>query len=296
MEALTLTINPSAKVTWHPIGDYGTVVMQVDDFLLDPEAIRSLALSLAYSNPSSGQDYYPGLRSTVSLAGSIDLIHWVGERILENLFPKGDRPPEVSLQGGTGCLFCIKTINAKDVPANFHDQHSDGSAWIATVLHLSHSEEARGTAFWEHRPSGLQHCSRADPVMSRRLETRLGLRFSRQLDVAFVRGAPIFESSDIYSKLFVRKEGRTAFSAEEDEHWKLLKFVPARFNRLVAYPAWQIHSIVDESRVSNPSRENARLTMNQFLNYPFKREAVCCSPYPRSIYRPVEGLAIINGP
>jgi hypothetical protein len=295
MNALKLRINPDAEITWHPIGQYGTTVLQVDNFLEQPDEVRAFALSLAYSVP---QDYYPGLRSYATLDGAADLTRWVGERMLERLFPEGGPPPEICLQGGTGCMFSVKAFDT-EVPPNFHDQHADSLNWMATVLHLSHVEQGRGTAFWEHRPSGLQHWARADPIMNRRLEATLGLRLGAQLDRAFARGIPLFEAAEIYSKLFARNPARKAFSAREDADWKLLKLVPARFNRLVAYPAWQLHSIVDELPQSQVSLQTARLTINQFLFYPFesqtfKSELPGSSPYPLSAYRHVDGLVMMH--
>ena len=56
-----LEINPNAELTWHPIGDFGTEVLQVDNVLANPDAIRAFALNLAFGMPM-GDDYYPGLR------------------------------------------------------------------------------------------------------------------------------------------------------------------------------------------------------------------------------------------
>lgn len=286
-----LQINPQAQVTWHPIGDFGTEVLQVDDFLTNPSGLREFALKLAYYMPTA-DDYYPGFRSFVTLPGSNELLNWLGDIILSRLFPSVARPPEIVLQGGVASLFSIKTLSADRVPPNFHDQHSDSNCWMASVVHLGQDDNARGTAFWEHKPSGLQHWCRADPVMSRRLEANLGLRLSDQLNGCFRRSVPVYEASDI-QRLFAKKATRVPFSAHEDDDWRLLSFVPAKFNRLVAYPAWQLHSIVDGTVTEMLTVENMRLTMNPFLNYPFARGSIR-SPYPAEMYRRVEGLSVVR--
>ena len=128
--------------------------------------------------------------------------------------------------------------------------------------------------------------------MNRRLEADLGLRLSEQLMRCFRKGLPLYEASDVQA-MFARKPSRVPFSAHEDDDWRLLKFLPAKFNRLVAYPAWQLHSIVDGSATEKLTIENMRLTMNPFLNYPFERRSLR-SPYPAEMYHPVEGLSVIR--
>lgn len=284
---VSLKINPNATITWHEIGEYGTAVLQVDDFLTNPSEIRAFALSLTYSPPWD-DDYYPGIATSVNLHSGLELLRWVSEQALLKRFSKGNRPADIQYQGGTPCFFMVKTIDADEVPETFFEQHADTTYWLSTVLHLSEYHESRGTAFWEHRHTGLQHWSRADPIMARRLEATLGLRLSEQLDEAFRRGAPLYESADM-AKIFRRKSGRPPFSAREDENWRLLGFVPSKFNRLVAYPSWQIHSIVDEAHCGPLTVENMRFTMNQFISYPFPRAAPR-SAYPTPVYRSVAGL------
>ena len=76
---------------------------------------------------------------------------------------------------------------------------------------------------------------------------------------------------------------------EDDDTWKRVGYIPAKFNRLVVYPTWQIHSIVDRTNPNILNAETIRLTINQFVDYPFPRELTSPDAFPSSIYRPVEG-------
>ena len=136
---------------------------------------------------------------------------------------------------------------------------------------------------WEHRATGLQQWIATDPVRMRRLET-FGLKLGEQLASAAAR-TPAFRNADVERLLRTRRGGRRWFSTDEDDDWRLTAYVPARFNRLVVYPTWQIHSVVDTSGLA-PTRDDARLTYNQMVEFPIARELTRSrTPYPRAFYR-----------
>jgi hypothetical protein len=123
-----------------------------------------------------------------------------------------------------------------------------------------------------------------------RLESFLGLRLTAKLPEALM-SIPAFDTGMMEKLIFRPIPGRKPFSIAEDENWKLLKFVPAKFNRLVVYPTWQIHSVIDELDPEILTVENMRLTMNQFVEYPLS-EGIAPSKlkYPRHFYRSIAGL------
>lgn len=288
---MRLEINPQAKVSWHPIGDHGTEVLEVEDFLANAEEVRQYALDLDYDLAPRG-DYYPGRKALASVRGSRECVQWVAERALERLFPHGRPPFLVTSDLRSRCTFAMLAFDWAKRPANFVDQHTDNKSWLATVLHLSHECEGRGTAFWEHRPSGMQHWFEGiDAVQIERLEQFLGLRLKTQLERALMRG-PAFSMSQLGQVILHKpRPNRTPMSLEEDTDWRLLAYRPAAFNRLVAFPTWQLHSIVDTSRHPTLTVGNVRLTLNQFAEFPVPDDAAQRGPtYPREGYVPVEGL------
>jgi hypothetical protein len=287
---MRLRINANAAITWHQVGDCGTWVMVVDEFLDNADELREFALSLCYNVPAKG-DYYPGLKAFATLQGSSEAVQWVAERMLEKLHAAKDRPPYLTTADlRSKCTFAILACDRKKIPNDFMDQHTDNASWLATVLHLSLISESRGTALWKHRPSGLHTWLPGDIVQVQRLEDALGLRLMEQLARA-VQQVPVF-STDAVQRLFRPNKQRRPFSIDEDEQWELLQYVPAKFNRLVAYPTWQIHSVVDTTEYERLTVENMRLTVNQTVEYPVPREFLPAgSTYPWEFFRTVEGLA-----
>jgi len=285
---MRLELDPGCTIAWQPIDDHGTHAMIVDDFLREPEALRELALSLGYAVPAH-PDHYPGYKAYASLAGAADVKRWIADQVLDHLYPDGRpdlfRTDQYDAQGAFSVFACDRAAPPRDL----EDQHTDGFAWLAAVLHLSHAVADRGTAMWEHRPTRLQQWLATDPMRMHALERRLGLRLGVQLQ-RLAGTVPIASNGDVV-RLFRPAPGRRPFTAVEDDQWRLLAYVPARFNRLVVYPTWQIHSVVDASAVDAPGIEDARLTFNLMVEYPFDRSltrARTC--YPDDFYRPVRGL------
>ena len=288
---MELRINPQARVRWFRIGRFGTLVMVVDDAVERPEELRHYALSLSYNIPKVG-DYYPGLKAVASVPGCHAMGRWAAETTLARLHGHKKRPPYLTTEHlWSPCQFAVMTCDPRRLPDDYVDQHTDNSAWLASVLHLSHECASRGTAFWAHRPTGLESWlpnttgSRTpmDTVHIVRLEEALGLRLTEQL-----HGKSIIGSHGV-ANIFKARPKRRRMSMEEDSQWRLLRYVPAKFNRLVVYPTWQIHSLVDASPPRRLDTDNVRLTMNQFIDYPMPLGAF--SQYPWHSYRRVAGLS-----
>ena len=63
------------------------------------------------------------------------------------------------------------------------------------------------------------------------------------------------------------------------------------FNRLVAYPGYQLHSLIDTTGFLDLTVENARLTMNQYIGMPFQRDVVGGGGvFDTEAYGEIEGL------
>jgi hypothetical protein len=280
--------NPAATASWVEIDDHGTHALVLDDFLAEPDPVRAFARNLAFQPPAS-PDNYPGVKAYVSLAGAARLKQTIAERFLARLFPLGRSPALRTDQYDAHGAFCAFACDRAAPPVGLEDLHTDGFAWLAAVLHLAPEVEGRGTAMWEHRPSGLQQWLATDPVRLASIERVLGLRLTTQLAHATTR-VPLFSNADA-AQLFRTPTTRRPFTTDEDATWRLRAYVPARWNRLVVYPTWQIHSVVDTSPCERPTFDDARLTFNMMIEYPFARELTRSRPpYPAGFYRSVAGL------
>lgn len=286
---MRIRLNSKAKPVWHKIATDGTQVLVVDDFLSNADELREYAEKLSYHVPVAG-DYYLGLKAFATLDGAGDLVKWVGEQTLQRMFPE-KRPPFLATNDlRPFCQFSVLAYNAKQLPNNYVEQHTDGTSWLATILHLSRHNNHRGTALWEHRPTGIHSWYRGDLVQNLQLEQFLGLRFREQIQRAF-ETTPAFTMEMLRAMIFRSNGDRKPFSLEENSDWRLLQYIPAKFNRLVAYPTWQIHSVIDTTNIQELSIDNMRLTMNNFVEYPFPKEVLPnSSTHNWNLYKKVDGL------
>jgi hypothetical protein len=289
---MKLEMNAAATAKWHTLAS-GNHVLVVDDFLADAQALRDFGLGLAYRPPST-PDRYPGWKAYASLPGAAATKTWAAEQMLARLYhslPGGPPPGFHTGDYDAMGVFSVFAAPRGNLAEAGEDQHTDGFAWLAMVLHLTHTtDDRRGTALWEHRPTGVSHWLRTDPVRMQILELGLGLRMGSQLAAA-ARRVPSASLDAEGRFLFRPRPGRRPFTNLEDEEWKLLGWIPARWNRMVIYPTWQIHSVVDMSDDADLSVENARLTYNQMVEYPMARETRSDrTVYERGFYRVVRGL------
>jgi len=287
-----LDLNPKATVGWHDIGQ-GVQILVIDDALSDPERVRQFAWQQEYHLPGANE-YYPGWISSARIKGDTKYFREIGEIFLQKIWPSG-RPSAIS----AGRLvprtsFAVFGMDPQAAAAQkYIDQHVDGAFWLAGVTYLfdDHAPGTRGTAFWKHAPFNLQTFCAGDMASIAYREKVLGLKVFDQLK----ESALLFPSHD--SKEIAKAvmdgdpRGRRLFSLEENENWKLVKFVEAKFNRLVAYPSSQFHSIVDTTQIDGLSRENARLTYNGLLPYPYPAAIVPKLPYAGG-YRNVADLVV----
>jgi hypothetical protein len=113
----------------------GISVLVIDDFLRDPEALRTMALGLNYSETGP----YPGRTSVerINLAGVEAELSTIVREPLEAMAAHGK------------CRIALANDNR---PAKIH---VDPSHWSG-ILYLTHPEDCRGgTEFYRHLPTGM---------------------------------------------------------------------------------------------------------------------------------------------
>ena len=290
-----IQMNANATFEWCEIGD-GLPILIIDDALEDPERVRQHAWQSRFYLPGLPREYYPGWKASAAMPGEAAFVQSVGKRFLDRLWPDG-WPQVLSLDDLIlSSAFSVFGLNrATATEHGFIDQHFDGGGiyfWIALVTYLFESEDGpgeRGTAFWRHKPTGLQSFFTGDLLQAVRSEQLLGMRFLEPLREA-QRGISANNLEAAGKAILESKGKRKLFSLEEDENWALLKFVEAKFNRTVAYPTWQFHSAVDTVDAPRLSTRNARLTYNTFVSNPFPANMRPQPEYTGGGYLKVEGM------
>jgi hypothetical protein len=295
--AAPVTLSQSAKVSWQELEGAGDLpLLVIDDALEDPHRVREIAWNSRFHLPGP-RDYYPGWQASAQMAGEKRLIQQLGRLFLDRLWSRNWPPPltvDDLVPHSTFSAFGMDHAVARR--NGYIDQHVDTFSWIAVVTYLfEHDERSgidRGTAFWKHRPTNLQTFFLGDLLQAAQIEQLFGLRFIDPFRKASVRLRAATMAEAQKQILENASSDRRLFSLEEDSTWKLLKFVPARFNRMVAYPTWQFHSIIDTSPTHTLSTSNARLTYNTFIPYPVPAGLGPQSEYRGGGYAPIDGMNV----
>lgn len=292
-----VSLSKNAKFSWHELeGAGGLPLLMIDDALEDPHHVRETAWNSRFHLPGPNE-YYPGWQASAQMSGEKRLIQELAKAFLDRLWPRGWPPPLSVSDLVPHSTFSVFGMDHDVASRNgYIDQHVDTYSWIAVVTYLFEHDETsgadRGTAFWKHRPTDLRTFFLGDLLQASQIEHLFGLRFIDDFRRASVRLRAASMEEAQKQILENPASVRRLFSLEEDNTWKLLKFVPARFNRMVAYPTWQFHSIVDTTAVHALSTRNARLTYNTFVPYPVPAGLGPRSKYQGGGYASIDGMRI----
>ena len=218
-------INPHAQVHVETTSA-GCPVLILDDFYLDPHAVRAAALAGKYD---SSLAYYPGLHSEITR---------------EELMPVIDKLARlVGLISDLQCDasqfmsdFSIVTTPAREMLAKQKHPHIDPTP-LAGVLYLNPDFEI-GTSMFRHIPTGL--------AMLRTPEEN------------YAYG----EWMEANAELTQPK----TYAVGDDGVWEHIHTIAGRYNRLAIYPGNAFHSIAMTDVAANPDLNKARLTQRFFLN------------------------------
>lgn len=292
-----VALNKDATLSWHEIeGSGGLPLLVIDNALEDPHRVRDTAWKSRFHLPGPNE-YYPGWQASAQMSGEKRLIQDLAKLFLDRLWSRGWPPPLTVNDLSPHSTFSVFGMDHEVARRNgYIDQHVDTYSWIAVVTYLfEHDEHAgveRGTAFWKHRPTDLQTFFLGDLLQAAQIEHLFGLKFIDPFRKAAIR-LRAASMADAQKQILENPAStRRLFSLEEDNVWKLLDFVPARFNRMVAYPTWQFHSIIDTSATQALSTRNARLTYNTFIPYPVPAGLGPQSKYQGGGYASIDGMRI----
>jgi hypothetical protein len=242
-------------------------VLVVDDVLANPDEIRDFAIRSRFAQ-ASVSSYYPGYLAPCAMHGLERLAAWVAAEMWCNGFRLDPDRRSSRLEG-------IRSDNryfaacAPDPKAAYRNVHVDGHSWLAILIHLSSNmESTTGTAFWRHQGVGMESFyGGSDPLKEVILID--GVFGTRILNRARKPLAYSGATYDEWCRSFIAaKVRRPPFPHRDHDDWKQIGSVPARFNRLVAYPTWQWHGIYMTRYTPPESIEHARLTLNLFVTHP----------------------------
>lgn len=212
------------------IGGEAQPLVILDDFHVDPDALRSFAASARFE---PGRQYYPGIRAGLPdgyLAGQLPAI---GAAVAE-AFGQAGRIDVIDAS------FSIVSTEpaALTVPQRLpHVDAFDGDR-IALVHYLS-PEGGDGTSFYRHRATGFETVN----------EERRDL-FFRHLDTEIRHGGP----------------PEPAYVNGDTSLFACIHAAEARYNRALLYRSWNLHSgAIGADAVLSADPGEGRLTITAFL-------------------------------
>lgn len=279
------------------VGEDKIPVFVVDNFLRNPETVREFALQLNFDKPLLG-DLWPGFQAVASLHRT-EIEHFIQSQYLEPVlgldcknydFPPV-RPEEKAEQWSSWFLltrFGIITMPFDEAPWA-KNPHVDYFGFIASVIYLSLPHQSHGgTVFIRHRKTGIETipptvsnlpeilCDRLKATHSYRVicdqlydNPKLGSDKQR-LRRPTNEGQVIDKAAyDAVWKLITNGNASTSgYLTKSNEVWEVTDQIDMKFNRLVLYPTWHLHSVSWDPKWFGSSLAERRLTMMNWMNFP----------------------------
>ncbi len=221
------------EITVRSIGQSAEPLVVIDNFLSDPSALVDHAAQADWTTHPPGG--YPGRRAGLPRAYAQSVLRRLDGVIRETLIHG-----PATLDRFT-CSFSMVTRKPDDLGSLQRVPHIDvANPNRVAVLHYLCDEGFGGTAFFRQTGTGLEQIGP---------ESRDRYVACRRADIA-------------------RLEPGNTYPDQATPGYIRTGFVPARFNRLVAYRSFTLHSgIIDQPDRLSTDPRLGRLTANFFVDY-----------------------------
>jgi hypothetical protein len=225
-------INQSATVQLLSVGLEQEKVLIIDDFMQSPEALIELATTKIFT-PYNTQ--YPGIKSPAPEEYT--------RQLLQSLAPLINQYYDLPLRYKLECSnssFSLVTCNENELSLLQRAPHRDSSNsnQFAVLLYLCAPNNG-GTSFYRHNLTQFETISPA--------------------------------KSAIYDKIYAddiieNGEPEPRYQQDSDRRYSKIGEVNIRFNRLVIYRSWLLHSArINPHKSIDANPRTGRLTLNSFL-------------------------------
>jgi hypothetical protein len=246
-----LALNDRRELEIQLVAVGGTQVLIIDNLYRRPADVRRLALGLDFFPPLRGM--YPGaFASTGVSAGPV--LHQVNSLARDVIgraltFRGASEDEDVS--------FAMLTRRRGDLVPIQRQPHIDPNDYTGIIYLNPPAQCAGGTAFWRHRPSGLQAMPLPWSPFLAPLLSRYQARNQEELLQSFATEA--------------LSEPMEGYPTRTNRFWELTEVIPMRFNRLVLFNARLFHSGHIPEGAFGDEASSQRLTQNLYL---YRRESL----------------------
>jgi len=245
----------------------------IDNFYRDPDHVRSVALGLHYLPPSDG--WHPGYSAVLSVSME-PMLRFLHGCLASFYFPT----LESFLRQARPWLFHRwEPAGARKQRPVSSRPHRDDSM-LAGVLYLNLPDQCRGgTAFYRHKETGTEALipervvSRQGPRAQVDEQVVEKMKATGALD-AFLRWKQTNEGPakgySTYSSTILGAPGADEgfFITDSAGEWERTQLLEMKFNRLVVYPAFLMHSAYYRPEWFGTEADSCRLTQNFFFDWP----------------------------
>jgi hypothetical protein len=257
------------EALWLGNGCYPALV--IDDFYRDPGYVREIALGLHYLPPTGK---HPGYLAMLSLSME-SMLAFLHERFANFYFPTLE---SLQRQAHPWAFFRCEPAGSRPPRPVSRRPHVD-NALLAGVLYLNLPQQCRGgTALYRHVDTGMEAVIPAEVIAGRGPQTNLDEGVvTKMKDLgafnAFLRWKQDNDGPAKGYETFCRSVLRTPGS--EDDFitdgaggWEMTRMLEMKFNRLVLYPGFVLHSAYHRREWFGEEPGSCRLTQNFFLGWP----------------------------
>lgn len=254
------------------LGDHGYPALVVDNFFRDPQHVRELALSLRYQSPPG---MYPGHWACLGLPLA-PLVPFLYDCFAHFYYPSAR---SMEQQGLSWQFFRNERRRDGDPPRPVAGRPHVDTGLLVGLVYLNRPEHCRGgTSFFRHRDTGAQELMPievfegkplmgnppADPVLKERL-WRHGAHepYERQRAAGTVK-----DYADYWAQIQRTPGDEHDHIVDSCGGWELTRVVEMKFNRLVLFPGFSIHSTHFRDDWFGHTPETWRLTTNFMFKWP----------------------------
>ncbi|MGN6209703.1 DUF6445 family protein [Asticcacaulis sp.] len=227
---VVIQVNPAARVQLRHYGEERNPLIVIDDVLLNPEQLVEAATQTPFSAPEA--TFYPGLNAPLPPA------------YLQTLLPIL-RPSLMRAFGiGDGRLlsrafFALSTLRAEEMqPLQKIPHYDQPDPHCLAMVHYLGRDQAGGTGFFRHIPSGFESVDRT------RREAYMAL---------------------VASELDTLGDRLTGYTGPDTPNYELLETVAPKFNRVVIYRSHVLHCALFDGASLTDDPRTGRLTANSFF-------------------------------
>lgn len=252
-------------------------ILVVDDFYEDPDYVRQMALNLDYyRRHDDGVVRALGVHPNgVKRIARVGVDQTEAYSFIHNHWAKAFIPglgfflEKVRHESIFSLMF---RLNGGFDPALARPQFLN-TLWTGVVF-LNPAEQCNGgIGFYKHRTTGAEEVLSSDLILE--LEGEKPRFYKSTLD--FVKGILSIKKTEavgegFYDRMysFVRETPilKMRYMKGSDEHWEMTQFVDMKFNRLVCFPSFALHSHIYQDNWFGVTAEDSRLTQEFSYDWP----------------------------